>query len=394
MRRVFYCVLLVPLWIGAGRGEAQTLEVQKQVENKLEQMRLEQMIGEALKGNPDIRVAESKVRDAEAELHRTRMKVLSDITLLHAEIQAAQAEVDEGAAQYERFKKLVGSRAFTAQEMAQVKPFLKSKTNLAMVQARLPYLLGKASASDLHFSIRLHAANALGNVLVDPAQSPKDLGPQQGEVVKYLNKLTRDQAVSDEEFLRRVMLDLLGRLPTAEETKEFMKQTERDRREKWVDKVQKTKRLDELRSKRLDELRTRHELYLYDLSSLALKSASPLTDKLRKALDKPVRLDAQKLSSRDILELVRDKMLAGVNLTVRPKALKKDGVDIGIRESIPLGAFLQYLEDELDVVFVLRDYGIVVVGADERLPPGAISVIDFWKRGKAAEKPSQAKEKK
>jgi hypothetical protein len=52
---------------------------------------LEQHIAEALKNNPDIRVAETKVRETEAELARTRMRVTSDITTLNAEILAAQA---------------------------------------------------------------------------------------------------------------------------------------------------------------------------------------------------------------------------------------------------------------------------------------------------------------
>ena len=50
---------------------------------------------------------------------------------------------------------------------------------------------------------------------------------------------------------------------------------------------------------------------------------------------------------------------------------------------------LQFLEDELDVVFVLRDYGVVVVAAEEKLPPGAVRVLDFWKYGKALE-PAEA----
>ena len=85
------------------------------------------------------------------------------------------------------------------------------------------------------------------------------------------------------------------------------------------------------------------------------------------------------------LDYLREKMLPGINLHVRTKLSKKDAIDVKLFEPVPLGAVLQYLEDELAIIFVLRDYGIVVVSADERIPPGAVRVIDFWKHGKTAE---------
>jgi hypothetical protein len=81
--------------------------------------------------------------------------------------------------------------------------------------------------------------------------------------------------------------------------------------------------------------------------------------------------------------------LPDFNLTIRAKAVSKDKVSVELKQPVPAGAALQYLEDELGVVFVVRDYGIVVVPADERLPPGAIRAVDFWKSGKI-----DAKEKK
>jgi hypothetical protein len=54
---------------------------------------------------------------------------------------------------------------------------------------------------------------------------------------------------------------------------------------------------------------------------------------------------------------------------------------------------LQYLEDEAGCVFVLRDYGIMVTSAAERLPPGFVRVTEFWKQRKAAEPKDKSKEK-
>ena len=94
-----------------------------------------------------------------------------------------------------------------------------------------------------------------------------------------------------------------------------------------------------------------------------------------------------------MLEHLRDKSLSGINLHVRAKSLKKEAIDVKLGESVPAGAVLQFLEDELDIIFVLRDYGIVVVAADERIPPGAVRVTDFWKHGKTAEPRPNTKEK-
>jgi hypothetical protein len=108
-----------------------------------------------------------------------------------------------------------------------------------------------------------------------------------------------------------------------------------------------------------------------------------MTDKLRAALDKTTPGFAYgDTPANEVLDYVRNAILPGINVTVRGKAVGKQKISVGLKQPIPAGAVLQYLEDELSVVFVLRDYGIVVVAADERLPPGAIRVGDFWKQGK------------
>jgi hypothetical protein len=402
MRRVICCVLVALLWISGARSEAQTAKIQAEVDKKLEKQRaeqktaLEQLIAEALKNNPDIRVGESKVRDAEAELQRTRMKVLSEITVLHTETQAAQAAVEEAARRYERAKKLFGQKALSTEILDEAEhTFLKCKASLAVIQAKLPYLLGKASPMDRELTFLLRTSGLMmehsqrlkeaQKTLRLHEESQNDVQLAQQELAKRLEEHAKvaGKAATDEEFLRRLTLDLLGRPPTADEMKDFLSRPEKVRRQKWVEKLAATQ----------PRLETARDYYPMAMA-LVVRSASPMTDKLRKALDAPVRMQAQGLTAKDLLDHVRDTMLPGVNLHVRAKALKNNAVDINLKEALPLGAFLQYLEDELEVVFVLRDYGVVVVGEGERLPPGAINVIDFWKRGKIAEKPSQVKEKK
>src|ERR1700686_3062482 len=67
---------------------------------------LDQLIAEALKNNPDIAVADAKVREVEAEARRVRMKVAGDISLLHAEIEAAKAAEKEAQALYNQAEQL------------------------------------------------------------------------------------------------------------------------------------------------------------------------------------------------------------------------------------------------------------------------------------------------
>jgi hypothetical protein len=121
---------------------------------------------------------------------------------------------------------------------------------------------------------------------------------------------------------------------------------------------------------------------------------TPTTDKLRKALDAKIRVDFTKTRSSAVMDYLRDKALPGVNLVVRGKARDDVPVTVKLEEPVPVGAVLQFLEDELNIEFVLRDYGIVVVAAGDRPPPGAVRVVEFWKHGKTAAPKAEPKDKK
>jgi hypothetical protein len=331
---------------------------------------LDALMAEALKNNPDIRVAEAKVRDAQAEFNRTRTKVVSDVTYLHAEIQAAQAMVDYAQRNLDRVSQLRKSNAVSEQVHDQaIANLQKAKVELALKQAKLPYLLGKqAGATAQH---------------IDAAV-----------VKKWLN-IAKDKSVkTDEEYLRRLMLDLVGRLPTVEEAQKFLKMSDADRREKWIDQVLPKKSPPWAHAFAV-EYHHYHAVpwYISRVEHPIAKQAplpGSMTDKLRAALDKTVPgFVYGDTPAKEVLDYVRRGILPDFNLTIRAKAVSKDKVSVELKQPVPAGAALQYLEDELGVVFVVRDYGIVVVPADERLPPGAIRAVDFWKSGKI-----DAKEKK
>ena len=56
---------------------------------------LEQMLAQATQDNPDIRVAEAKLREADAELNRTRLLVAQKVVKLYQDITAQRAAVIE-----------------------------------------------------------------------------------------------------------------------------------------------------------------------------------------------------------------------------------------------------------------------------------------------------------
>jgi hypothetical protein len=359
MRRYFCWILVTGCFLSASTSVAQTLATPDVIRVDLQSDKkaaekpatLEQLIAEALKSNPDIRVAESKVRETDAELGRTRLKVVSDVTFLHAEIQAAKAMVDFTQKQHTRLLALEKNLAVDPHSVSEAALALeKAKADLAAKQAKLPYLLGKQTGS----------ATSLIDALL---------------------KNYSDAKITDEEFLLRAMLDMLGRVPTPEEMKEFLKTPAKDRREKWIGNLQnKAVHEQAYIPARFYEAFPRMPEQTYRLDwNTPTKTATPLTNKLRTALDATATLKQQG-SPEDYLNFLRKELLPGINLQTRAK-LANIPIDLKLTEPVAVGAILQFLEEELKVIFVLRDYGIVVVAADERLPPGAVRVVDFWKHG-------------
>ncbi len=146
------------LFLAAATTWSQTSEIQKKVfkslfeqkkaeKAKAEAPTLAQMLEEALKKNPDIQAAEVKLREAQAELNRVRLKTLSRIVALHQEIQALQAAKQDAENRFKRIQALRQNNAVSAEEVDVTQiALLKAKAELARVEAEMPYLLGKAPA--------------------------------------------------------------------------------------------------------------------------------------------------------------------------------------------------------------------------------------------------------
>jgi hypothetical protein len=108
---------------------------------------LEEMLASALKYNPDIRVAEVRLRDDEADLNRTRLRVLQKIIALHHSLASLQAEVDGARARVKRLQDLVRRNAVQPSLLQEAEQDLaRANSRLGEAQAEVPYLVGKPSA--------------------------------------------------------------------------------------------------------------------------------------------------------------------------------------------------------------------------------------------------------
>ncbi len=103
--------------------------------------KLEEMLAEALKNNPDIRVAAAKVAEAEAELNRTRLQVTQKVVTLYYAIEA-QKKIVEHAEKRDNRRRGVGT-ALSPNELDELRQTLAlAKGKLAELEAQLPALLG------------------------------------------------------------------------------------------------------------------------------------------------------------------------------------------------------------------------------------------------------------
>src|SRR5262245_6488372 len=244
---------------------------------------LEELLAKAVKDNPDIRVAESKVREAEAELSRARLTVMQKVVKLHHEINAHKALVAQARRDLDRVLKLAAARAIAQEEIIQVQNALQvAQANLAKAEAELPFLLGKQPT----FGVTDQPIDMDGVVRLWDIHTGKVIWPP---------------------------------------------------------------------------------------------IASTMAEKIRKSLDTPIQLKLEKTPLDDVLEDVR-QLIPEVNILRAEKDddLGRRAVTARFTRPVPFGAAAQWLEDEANVRFVVRDYGIVVTDA-KNVPPGAMLLHDFWK---------------
>jgi len=115
----------------------------------------------------------------------------------------------------------------------------------------------------------------------------------------------------------------------------------------------------------------------------------PIPDRIRAALDKPVRLGARGDSVPFEKAMEVFKKDAGLDVPVRgPGDLVKSPVIVSQGEELPVGAWLQLYQDYGSgggARFYVRDYGLLFTDKSSA-PPDAPTVTEFWKQKPPAPK--------
>ncbi len=303
---------------------------------------LEEQIAQALRENPDVRVAEAKMREAEAELTRARMIVVQKVVALQhsaeaaaravnvaeARVMAADAQLQLADRERSRAEELVKTRA-APQEIADVSraklaqaaanreaaraDLLSAKADQAKVQAELPYLLGK-----------------------------------------------QPRGVAQAEFANISSQAVLQSLHEREKL-------EAEQQKLYLSRIHAAERL---------FLGTR----------LTQPPQGTLADKIRKALDTTNNISLRDQPLGDVLAHLQE--MAGVPFVDDvPREMKAKKITLRL-DGVPLGAALQAVEDVAHVHFGVRDYGVLVT--DDKLPASVLPLHVFWKGlGDAKTKPGE-----
>jgi hypothetical protein len=105
---------------------------------------LEELLARALKSNPDIQVAESKLHEADAELNRTRLLVTQKLVTLFRNIEWQKSVVASCTSTWQTEKKLFETGQTPQVAFEQSRQALDAaKAKLSDLEAELAYLTGK-----------------------------------------------------------------------------------------------------------------------------------------------------------------------------------------------------------------------------------------------------------
>jgi hypothetical protein len=110
--------------------------------------KLEEMLEEALKNNPDVRLAAAKAAEADAELNRARLQVVQKVASLYQALDAQKALVDAAKANLDEVQQRFAAGQAAPSDLGQAKTkLLDAKTKLADIEAEVDYVLGKQPAA-------------------------------------------------------------------------------------------------------------------------------------------------------------------------------------------------------------------------------------------------------
>lgn len=162
--------------------------------------KLEELLAEALRQNPDVLIAESKLREAEAHVRHTRMQVAQKL----AEAYTALESQREKFAKSEELAQTL-SRPNVATKVEQMKASVdlaEAKRQLVQVEASVYALAGRlpgGQAAQPPVELFRIASPGGGEPAAQPARTPKSI-PARKEVEKFNAALQKAVKVGDKGF--------------------------------------------------------------------------------------------------------------------------------------------------------------------------------------------------
>jgi hypothetical protein len=295
---------------------------------------LEELMAAALRNNPDIQAAESKVREAEAELRRTRMIVASTVAAEKAKGDAARRLFEAAQEEHQMYLQLhkrgAGSESDVRRSQAGM---LKAKSDVAVAEAALNTLTGTLPG-------------ATGRMLRAPGGQTGAGTPAPGAGAGVPGP--GGPNVPNVGFGAPGGIGMFpgaagGALGVAGGAGGMA----------------------------------------FAAESPIRVPRGPMVEKIRAALDKPVVvMELKEVPLGNSVAFFRDA--AGVPFLAHLGDKAKEPVSLALKGEIALGAALQALQDVVPgLQCYVREYGILVT-LDDAAPPDGMPLIDFWhKKGEA-----------
>jgi hypothetical protein len=105
------------------------------------------VLAQALRDNPDIRLASTRLAEAEAELNRVRLQVTQKVVTYQRSLELAREEVKVAEQMRKTLQQLVATGQAPPRDAYKAEyELVQAKAKLAQVEAELPYLTGKQPA--------------------------------------------------------------------------------------------------------------------------------------------------------------------------------------------------------------------------------------------------------
>jgi hypothetical protein len=334
---------------------------------------LEEMLAAALRNNPDIRVAEAKMREAEAELNRTRLQVMQKVITFRHSVATQKMTVLEAEERLKTQQKLRAGSLTTEEELRVAQLAVEqAKSKLATLEAEMPSLLGK-----------LPQSVAPEKKQAEPSKTGAKGGgqPNLSQVIDLGAEVQWSQAFNPYPYITADFLQpyVVGNLvfPNTVNVP-------------YTNYPWNTNLIDANGTLFRSLSAYNANGWVAPVQVAPPQSArGALADKIRHALDTSVSLDIKDKSLAEVLKLIQQKAPGVPFHTVLPASGDFSQAKVTLQlEQVPLGAVLQALEDSFPdqrnvgghdgMRLAVREYGILVT-VSRMLPAGATLLHDFWK---------------